>query len=194
MISGQECPWNLASEGPEDSQGHFPRPVHPSWAVFSLFGVSVALASHSLLSDHPLPFPILMFLMLHQGVQPSREGFSLPLPTLRGICSVCVCASVLTGSSLSGFSCAPGRRSPAGQLYLGYQLVGPRLLDSWPACVLGVLSLCDRLWAWGEAGCKYGDIANSNVSRLQAGYVYEERQGVRGRYMFAVGHRTGSIV
>lgn len=44
-----------------------------------------------------------------------------------------------------------------------------------------------RLQMW----CPREDLANSKDSRVRAGYVREERQGVRGRFMFAVGPRTG---
>lgn len=45
----------------------------------------------------------------------------------------------------------------------------------------------------GEAGSKYGSLEKTLQTQIQdqAGYVREERQGVRGRYMFAVEHRMG---
>lgn len=111
VIPGQECCWNLPSEGPEDGQGHSPYLC----TLHDLCSLPLVSLLHWLHFLFCLPVHFLFLFLCsscfiealgHPGLQP------VTLPPPQGVCSIC--ASVLTGSSLSELCCAPGRRFPTG--------------------------------------------------------------------------------
>lgn len=109
VIPGQECCWNLALRRTR----RWSRALPYLCTLHELCSLPLVSLLHWLhiLFCLPVHFPFLSLCsscfieaLGHPGLQP------VTLPPPQGVCSVC--ASVLTGSSLSGLCCAPGRRFP----------------------------------------------------------------------------------
>lgn len=134
--------------------------------MFSPFGVSVALASLSLLSARPLSFLILMLLMLHRGIRPPRASAGHAPASPGHLLHLCLCADWLftLRTLLRSWAKIPHWLVPLR--LLAHRAHGAGLM----ACkCFRYLILRDHLLAWGEAGSKYGGLEKTLQTQVFLG-------------------------
>lgn len=139
----------------------------------------------------PVHFLIIMVLVLHLSIRPSRVQ-PPPLPVCRAsapsarLCSLALHSSESVAQWVKIAHWPAPLRLPACRA----QVAGLVACTCFRYLILvrsavGVGQSSLQMW------CPREDLANSKDSRVRAGYVREERQGVRGRFTLAGGPRTG---